>query len=154
MGIKILEKEGYKFSVIGSLLTLGMGVIALILTFVLYEVEGISIGETQILQLTVIVVGGIIVPGILFALNFLADRQILKFKLAPFIFGLVTVVLGVLIIVVSAISADFMITFIEDFSPELPAPVTITALLYLAIITMVVCTYGGIQSILAHLKNE
>ena len=154
MDFKILEKEGYKFAFWGSLLAVGAAIVALILTFVLWEVEGISIGATQTFQIMALVLGGIVFPGIIFALNILADQQILKFKLESLIFGIVTVVLSVFVIIIAAISIDYLGNFIIDADPDPAAPVGILVCFYLGIVTMIISAYGGIQSIMYYYKQE
>lgn len=154
MGVKILEKEGYKYSLWGSLLTLIIADVTLILTLVLYILDEISLGPTQIFQITALILGGLVFPGVIFTLNFLADQQIHTFKLQPLIFGIVTAALGVVIIVVAAISADYMLNYMDPSNPSFAASVGIITCFYLGILTMVICTYGGIQNAFSYLKNK
>lgn len=156
--MKILEKTGYNFPILGSLLAIGIGTVALILSFILWEVGGFGIGPTQLFQMIALILGGIVFPGIIFALNFLADRKILQFNNIHFIFGITTIALGIFIIIVSAISIDYLIEFAENyFSPADPGfgiSAGILICFYLGIIAMLICSYGGIQNVMLHLKNK
>lgn len=154
MGVKITEKEGYKYSLWGSLLTLILVDVTLILTLVLYILDGITFGSIQIFQMTALILAGIVFPGVIFTLNFIADRQLHTFKLQPLIYGLVTTALGVLIIVVSAISADYMLGYVDSVLDSYITGIGIIICFYLGIITMAICVYGGIQNVMAYLKNK
>ncbi len=156
MGVKITEKEGHKFALVGSLLTMGLAVITLIFLFVIYDLESISIGSLEIFQITMLILAGFVLPGVIFALGFLADRQILKFKLHNLIFGIVIIAIGAFILIIDAffIVETLPTAISNEGEPSYPAFVAIITFLYLGIITVIICIYGGVQNLIAHLKNK
>ncbi|MHA1130386.1 MAG: hypothetical protein ACTSQQ_06210, partial [Candidatus Helarchaeota archaeon] len=109
MPIEILEKKGYNFSILGSLFTIGLGVVTLISTFILYNIEGyIPLGSIQIRQLIILITTGFILPSIVFLLNFLVDRETIKFKKDILIVSILTIAIGILLITFAIFFIDFL----------------------------------------------
>jgi peptidoglycan/LPS O-acetylase OafA/YrhL len=153
--MQILEKKGYNFTILGSLLTLGVGVVALISLFILFGQEKIEIQTLQIIQITILTLAGIVIPGVVFALNFLADRGILKFKKDMFILAIITIVVGIVLVVFASVfiarTVDYYIS--EKFDHVGPTAIIIICL-GLAIISQLTCIYGGAQNILYYKQNK
>ncbi|MHA1275825.1 MAG: hypothetical protein ACTSRC_06385 [Candidatus Helarchaeota archaeon] len=145
MPIEILEKKGYNFSILGSLFTIGLGVVTLISTFILYNIEGyIPLGSIQIRQLIILITTGFILPSIVFLLNFLVDRETIKFKKDILIVSILTIAIGILLITF----AIFFIDFLATGNYALGSSVAIIICLGLSISTQLMCIYGGVQNIL------
>ncbi len=152
--MEIMEKEGYKFSLLGSLMTIGLAIVTLISTFILFEVEGISIGSFQIFQITILIVSGMVIPGIIFLLSFLGEKHYLKSKNIPLIFGIVIIALSTIVIIISGIWIEYMIPYAQAFGSPLGPPITIIVCLFLAICPLLICIYGGAQNIIYWTKNK
>ena len=153
--MEILEKKGYNFSILGSLITVGLGVVALISTFILFRQEKIEIQTLQIMQIILLTVAGIIIPGVVFALNFLVDREILKFKKDLFILAIITLVVGIVLVVFASVFIARTVGFYYSESFDHAGPTaTICICLGLAILAQLACIYGGAQNILYWKQNK
>ncbi len=153
--MEILEKKGFNFSILGSLITVGLGVVTLISTFILYRQEKIEIQSLQIIQLTIIIVAGLVIPGVVFALNFLVDKGKLKFKKDISILAILTIVVGLVLVVFAAIFIGRAIDFyVSQSFDHLGPTVMIVICLGLSIIAQLACIYGGAQNILYNKQNK
>ena len=155
MTVKVLEKEGYKISFIASLIAIGIGVVAMICTFIIWAENSISIGSMQIRQITILVIAGLVCPAIIFVLSFLGDKKILKGKIIPLIFGIIFIAIGALVIVFSAVYINIVMGFVADGDlMETGALVVLYAMFYLAMVVMGAIVYAGIQEILYWKENK
>ncbi len=151
MTVKILEKEGYKISSIGALIGIGVGVVALISTLLLYSADEISVGTTQIYQLTILILAGIVCPVIIFALSFLGNKKIIKSKLIPLIFGIIIIAIGAVVIIITGVYIDYLLSYTTGS----PVPyITLMLCMFLGIPIFGACIYGGIQEILYWRENK
>ncbi len=145
------EKYSYKLTMRYSLITIGIAIITLILTLVLYTVGGIDIDSFQILQLVMIILSGMILPGVIFILSNLEFKENPIAKNNPLLFGIVILAIGALVLVISVIWISYLVAFMPYFPEVLGLSIGILISIILAIMTTALCIYyGGIQPLLRY----
>ena len=71
----ILRGKQFGYSTLGSLITIIFGLVALIGTLIIYSLEAIEIQKSQILQLASVITALIVIPTIVFVLNYMLDLE-------------------------------------------------------------------------------
>jgi multisubunit Na+/H+ antiporter MnhB subunit len=102
-----------------------------------------------------IILSGMILPGVIFLLSYLAFKETPIAKNNPRLFGIVILVVGAVVIALSVIWIPFMIEFMQYFPEVLGLSIGILISIVLAIVTTALCIYyGGIQPLLRYRAKQ
>ena len=147
------EEKAYKYSMLGSLIIIGLSIALLILSISIFIIGEYGFGSYQMFQITVIIVSGMLFPAVIFILSFPRFREFFKTKIPKtnLVLGIIIIAIAVTLIIITAFWINYMTDFLSD--PVVAGlSVGLIICLVLGIAALALCAYGGILNVLNYLK--
>ena len=86
----ILREKQFGYSTLGSLITIILGLVSLIFTLIIYRQEAIEIQKLEVIHLASIITALIVIPTIIFVLNYMLDAEKITFRASLIFITLLT----------------------------------------------------------------